>query len=183
MKLSHIIPSAVCGFFIGMFGITALTDHTPQQEQIVKVLSVTPLQVIKSKKVSVDADELACLSKNIYHEAGVEDFFGKITVAQVTLNRIGKRSWGDSICGVVYKKSQFSWTLKQSLVNEKPKGQLWKQSQEVAYSILAHGVRDESLKDALFYHTDYIKKPKWASKEYLITQVGRHLVYANDKKA
>mgnify|MGYP003343214093 FL=1 len=62
--------------------------------------------------------QLACLTKNIYHEAGFEPFEGKVAVAQVTLNRVADGKFGRDVCDVVYSKNviyqkvicQFSWT-------------------------------------------------------------------------
>ena len=66
-----------------------------------------------TEKVSVTDKDMDCLSKNIFHEAGVEDRDGKIAVAQVTLNRVKSGRWGQTICDVVYAKKQFSWTMQK----------------------------------------------------------------------
>lgn len=126
--------------------------------------------------------ELFCLAKNIYHEAGVENDDGKIMVGQVTLNRLDHARWGKSLCGVVYQRKQFSWTNSDKLRKELPKGPLWEASKRAATAV-ASGERIPGLEKALFYHTDYIEAPDWADKRYLITQVGVHLVYFNDRKA
>ena len=65
--------------------------------------------------------ELLCLAKNIYYEARGEPMHGKIAVAQVTLNRVTHRTeFQSSICGVVYAKHQFSWTMEK---HREPRGE------------------------------------------------------------
>jgi len=120
--------------------------------------------------------EAECLARNIFFEAGVEDVVGKIAVGQVTINRMKDGRWGDTICEVVYSKAQFSWTLFSKKRNETPEGPLWEESVRVAQDVM-RGTRHVELQDALFYHTDYIKTPIWASDNFKITQVGQHIFY------
>jgi len=51
--------------------------------------------------------QLECLAKNIYYEAGNEPFEGKVAVAQVTMNRVDSGKFGNGVCGVVYQKNIF----------------------------------------------------------------------------
>jgi spore germination cell wall hydrolase CwlJ-like protein len=122
------------------------------------------------------ADE-ECLTKNIYHEAGVEPAIGKYAVAQVTLNRLRDGRWGKSICKVVYAPSQFSWTLYNKHLYAQPKGPAWDQSREVAKTVLEKGYRVAGLENSILYHADYIKPPVWARTVVRIQQVGRHIFY------
>lgn len=138
-------------------------------------------QVVNSgrKLVFSDADR-KCLAMNIFYEAGVEDHIGKVAVAHVTLNRWKTKRWGDSICSVVYAKAQFSWTLDKKKRHATPKGKLWNESQKVAKEVL-DGARVSTLNGSLFYHTDYIKTPKWADERHLIEQIGQHIFYTKAK--
>lgn len=56
--------------------------------------------------------EQECLAKNIWYESRGESRLGKTLVANVVRNRtqFGK-PFANTICTVVYQKSQFSWTL------------------------------------------------------------------------
>ena len=129
-----------------------------------------------SKLHYTSADE-ECLAKNIFYEAGVEPTIGKFAVAQVTLNRLKEGRWGKNICSVVYSKSQFSWTLDKRKRHAQPKGELWVQSKDVARAVLAKGYRVEGLREATYYHTDYIKPPVWSRSVAKIQQVGQHIFY------
>lgn len=129
--------------------------------------------------VSYSPKDEACLARNIYYEAGVESEHGKYAVAQITLNRLRTKRWGDTLCKVIYSKSQFSWTLKKKLA--KPSGQAWADSQWIAHRVLG-GDQVASLKKAIFYHADYVK-PKWRDPKAIITQIGQHIFYTDARKA
>jgi spore germination cell wall hydrolase CwlJ-like protein len=135
--------------------------------------------IIKSnERMKYTNAEFNCMAKNIYHEAGVESNQGKFAVAQVTLNRLHEGRWGKDICKVVYAKAQFSWTLYAKKRNEVPKGPLWDESRAVAHAVLDGGARVPSLKDATYYHADWIKDPVWTRTVVRIKQVGQHIFYS-----
>jgi hypothetical protein len=119
------------------------------------------------------ADE-ECLAKNVFYEAGVESVEGKFAVAQVTINRLKKGTWGNSICRVVHAPKQFSWTLRKH--HEKPRGISWDESRAVASAVL-NGTRVVPLRTATHYHADYVQ-PRWAKAVAKIQQIGRHIFYA-----
>jgi spore germination cell wall hydrolase CwlJ-like protein len=119
------------------------------------------------------AQDETCLAQNIYYEAGVEDFKGKFAVAQVTLNRVQTGKWGRSICDVVHAKAQFSWTLKK---NAAPKGKAWRESKIIAHQFLHKSYRMPGLKDATYYHADYVN-PKWNKAVVRLQQIGKHIFY------
>ncbi|QDH83495.1 cell wall hydrolase [Achromobacter phage Motura] len=128
-------------------------------------------------------EDLQCLAKNVFHEAGVETDNGKIAVAQVTLNRVAAGRWGDSICDVVYSPAQFSWTLQPHKVKEEPKGELWESSLQAAVRVL-QGERNDELAESLFYYNpDKVRRtPAWASKKYMIGKVDSHIFFTQDRK-
>jgi len=124
--------------------------------------------------------QLTCLAKNIYFEAASEPFEGKVAVAQVTINRSESGKYPSDICNVVYQKNvvygkvicQFSWYC-ESGPTVRHNG-AYKESMEVAKKVLLEDFRLSSLKNAYFYHADYVN-PNW--KLPRITQIGRHIFY------
>lgn len=126
-----------------------------------------------SEQVAFNQKDEDCLAKNIYYEAGIESEHGKYAVAQVTLNRLKSGKWGNTVCSVVYSKAQFSWTLKKKL--EKPSGRAWEDSQWIAHRVLG-GDRVQPLKEAMYYHADYVS-PKWKKSVVKLQQVGQHIFY------
>jgi len=124
--------------------------------------------------------QLNCLAKNIYFEAASEPFEGKVAVAQVTINRAESGKYPSDICGVVYQKNvvygkvicQFSWYCENG-PTVRHNG-AYKESMEVAKKVLLEDFRLSSLKNAYFYHADYVN-PNWKLPK--ITQIGRHIFY------
>ena len=146
------------------------------QNESINHQSVERLKVKQVDPISITDKNFKCLAKNIYYEAGVEDWHGKIAVAQVTLQRKNLGKWGKTMCDVVYAKGQFSWTLDKKKAHVIPNGPLWEASEKAARDFLA-GYRIKDLA-ADHYHGDYIKEPKWAKKMKKQTKIGRHIFYA-----
>ena len=126
--------------------------------------------------------QLDCLARNIYHEAGYEPFEGKVAVAQVTINRAESGQFPSDICQVVYQKNvvyekvlcQFSWYCDGPSAKKPMNGPVYTESMEVAKKVLLEGFRLPSIKNALYFHGDYIN-PKWNKKP--VAHVGRHIFY------
>lgn len=133
--------------------------------------------IIETKrKLNLTAKELDCLARNIFYEAGVEPYKGKLAVAQVTYNRIGMRKNWTDICKVVYARAQFSWTLDSNKKYKKPHGPLWAESKKAAMDFVS-GKSLPELENSDHYYATYIKKPKWAKKMTLVTKIGQHAFY------
>ena len=130
--------------------------------------------------------QLECLTRNIYWEAASEPFEGKVAVAQVTLNRMQSGKFPNSVCGVVYQKNvfyekvvcQFSWHCEGNQKMKPIHKPLWRESEEVAKKVLLEGFRLPGLKNALYYHADYVN-PGWQLPK--IDQIGRHIFYGERK--
>ena len=126
--------------------------------------------------------QLDCLARNIYHEAGYEPFEGKVAVAQVTINRTESGEFPSDICKVVYQKNviyekvlcQFSWYCDSASLKKPMNGPVYTESMEVAKKVLLEGFRLPSVKDALYFHGDYIN-PGW--KREKVAKIGRHIFY------
>ena len=126
--------------------------------------------------------QLDCLARNIYHEAGHEPFEGKVAVAQVTMNRAADSRFPSDVCGVVFQKNifmekvvcQFSWYCDSAVKLRPVNGPAYKESYEVAKKVLLEGFRLDILKNAMYYHADYVN-PRWGKPK--IGQIGRHIFY------
>ena len=51
---------------------------------------------------------------------------------------------------------------------------MYEESEAVAKKVLLEGFRLDGLKEALYYHADYVN-PKWRKEK--ITTIGRHIFY------
>ena len=60
----------------------------------------------EQQEVAMDlGQQIECMAKNIYYEAGSEPYEGKLAVAQVTMNRTRNPSFPKSVCEVVKQKT------------------------------------------------------------------------------
>lgn len=141
-------------------------------------------QVTDSSQITTEVRErqLACLAKNIYYEAGNQPFEGKVAVAQVTINRTESGLYPNDICKTIYQKNivyekvlcQFSWVCDRTVTTRAINKASFKESEEVAKKVLLEGFRLPSLKEAMYFHGDYIN-PGW--KRERITKIGNHIFY------
>jgi spore germination cell wall hydrolase CwlJ-like protein len=167
------------GFIAVVFAVTTVTQNK------LEILRATN-EVARQGFISV-ADrtrQLDCLTRNIYWESATEPFEGKVAVAQVTINRVASGKFAPDICGVVYQKNiiaervicQFSWMCDGSSKTKPIYPAQWKESEEVAKKVLLEGFRLPSVKNALYFHADYIQ-PQWGKPQ--VAKFGRHIFYAD----
>ena len=170
-------------YMIGMLMVATLTYY----------LGTHKIEYYKSQQfvnnhptVDVIEKRLNCLAMNIYKEAGHEPFEGKVAVAQVTLNRVDHPAFPDSVCDVVYQKTkftekvvcQFSWYC-DAIHRARPINRAsYSESYEVAKKVLLEGFRLDSIKDALYYHADYVS-PNWRYKK--VAKIGTHIFYKDPR--
>lgn len=148
--------------------------HIEDSYNKAKYLSV----VETTEKVHFSKNDLFCLAKNIYHEAGNQSTKGKLAVAQVTINRTQDPKFAGSVCDVVFAKNQFSWTLNRHLRWSRPHGEVWEESMRLAKAALEDGLRVKGMENALYYHANYVN-PGWRNVARL-TQIGAHIFYERD---
>ena len=162
--------------------LTAMFVQTVTQTKLAKLdqgvlFTTNDVVTIKDRERQLD-----CLARNIYHEAGYEPFEGKVAVAQVTMNRASDSRFPSDVCGVVFQKNvfmervvcQFSWYCDSAAKSRPMNGPAYKESYEVAKKVLLEGFRLDILKDAMYYHADYVN-PRWGKPK--IGQIGRHIFY------
>lgn len=154
------------------------TAFEPVLEKPEFYLEFPPLIVI-DPPFEYTASDIDCIARNMYYEAGVESYEGKIAVAQVVEQRMLDNRWSDSACGNVFWPSQFSWTLDEEKRYATPAGTLWRMSQ-VAAEDFARGMRIENF-DVRFFYADWMETPpRWAHDSLLVAQIGQHIFFEND---
>lgn len=156
---------------------------------IITEVSLKKIEYFKNAKMDVSSvtvsereRQLECLSKNIYYEAGSEPFEGKVAVAQVTLNRAASGKFPSDVCKVVYQKNvfmekvvcQFSWYCENAGKMKPVHGPNYNESVAAAKKVLLEDFRLDGLKEAMFYHADYVN-PGW--KKEKVAKIGRHIFY------
>lgn len=126
--------------------------------------------------------QLRCMADNIYFEAGSESAEGKIAVAQVVMNRVDDPRFPKDPCQVIYQKNvvyervicQFSWYCEGPAYRRVRDQERWNESYDAAKMVLLEGFRLPSLRDALYYHADYVN-PRWGKPQ--VGKIGRHIFY------
>jgi len=165
------------GFLIAIFVVQNVTANKIYKLQNGVVVSSKDIITIRDRERQLD-----CLAKNIYHEASGESFEGKVAVAQVTMNRVESGKYPADVCGVVYQKNvfmekvvcQFSWYCQNGGKMPIRSNEMYQESMAVAKKVLLENFRLDILKDAMFYHADYVN-PNW--KKEKIGKIGRHIFY------
>ena len=177
IRFAFIVTGLVLAFMVASKVTVAKMDYLRAQNASNPTTFVT---------VADRERELKCLAQNIYYEAGYEPFEGKVAVAQVTLNRMESGKFPDDVCGVIFQKSviydkvicQFSWYCENAGVRKPVNPAAYNESMAVAKKVLLEGFRLDGLKNALYYHADYVS-PRWGKEK--IATIGRHIFYSDNK--
>lgn len=173
--------------FIGLI-LAAMLVQGITQAKMTKLRTTTLADVPDVVSIKTRERQLECMAMNIYREAGHEPFEGKVAVAQVTMNRVADGRFGKDVCGVVYQKNvimekvvcQFSWACDQAARTRPVNQTAYAESYEVAKKVILEGFVLSSLKDALYYHANYVN-PKWNLDR--IGSIGNHIFYKQKTKA
>jgi N-acetylmuramoyl-L-alanine amidase len=159
---------------VGVIGYKAVMYKLdPNKEVTIKMSAVT---------AEVRNKQLDCLARNIYYEAGNQPFEGKVAVAQVTMNRVESGVFPNDVCKVIYQKNvvyekvlcQFSWYCTNPSGKPPKHTEVYRESELVARQVLLEGFRLPGLKDAMYFHGDYIN-PGW--KRERVAKIGNHIFY------
>lgn len=179
------LVSKLTAYFLGLLAVVFLvnqvTDTKLAKLREGQMLSSQDVVTIKTREKQLD-----CLAMNIYREAGHESFEGKVAVAQVTMNRVAHPAFPKDVCGVVYQKNvvmervvcQFSWYC-ESGTRAAPNNAAYRESYEVAKKVLLEGFQLGVLKEALYYHANYVN-PQWQLDK--IGSIGNHIFYKPKQK-
>lgn len=130
------------------------------------------LIMAQASGLSIETEDLICLSQNVYHEARSEDYQGQLAVAYVTLNRVGKKDFSDSICEVVYAQSQFSWT-NDGLSDHTEDRHAFVKAMRASIDAIRGSSPDPTLGATYFYNFNKVK-PGWARAFTTSATIGSH---------
>ena len=135
-------------------------------------------------------EDIFCMAKNIYFEAGNQPIAGKIAVAQVVQNRVKNRDYPNTICGVVYQarwtenwkgnmmptrnQCQFSWFC-DGKSDDPEDSKTWIQCLTLARNII-QGEYGDITEGATHYHSVYVN-PYWADSLNETVIINEHIFY------
>jgi spore germination cell wall hydrolase CwlJ-like protein len=169
------------GFVVVAMLVQSITQTKMEKLREGQMLSSPDIVSIKTRE-----RQLECLAMNIYREAGHENFEGKVAVAQVTMNRAAHPSFPKDVCAVVFQKSvvidrvicQFSWYCDTAHKARPINQSAYNESMAVAKKVLLEGFRLDVMKEALYYHANYVN-PQWNLEK--IGTIGNHIFYRGKK--
>jgi spore germination cell wall hydrolase CwlJ-like protein len=166
-------------FIVGLLVVAFLlqTAISINESNYIKMTGLPAHLTVKERE-----QQIQCLTQNIYWEAASEPFEGKVAVAQVTLNRMNSGKFPSTVCGVVQQRNvfydkvvcQFSWFCESTYKHRVVHPKMWEESEQVAKKVLLEGFRLDTLREALYYHADYVN-PKWNKDK--IGKIGQHIFY------
>jgi spore germination cell wall hydrolase CwlJ-like protein len=122
--------------------------------------------------------QIFCMAKNLYYEAAMEPYEGKLAVAQVTMNRANSSKFPSTVCEVVYQKTgstyQFSWVGEK--ISEVRNKYAWEECLMVARKALTESKLHDTIykTQAMYYHNTSVN-PAWKLK--YVAKIGNHLFY------
>lgn len=138
------------------------------------------------------SNQLMCLAKNVYYEAGLETRDGMVAVAQVTMNRTEDSKFPKTVCAVVNQKTQitvpgkdrpmiktvcqFSWVC-NAPVPIRYVSDRWAQSLAVAEEVMLRDTQLDQLTEALYFH-NLKAHPNWGLER--VAKIGNHIFYSDD---
>ncbi|MBZ9783884.1 cell wall hydrolase [Pseudomonas sp. REP124] len=148
----------------------AAEKSSPEPVPKTEAITQSEVQAVDPEGTAPLDDAITCMARSIYWEAKGKDAADMEAVANVVMNRLGKKGFPDTVCGVVKqgsetKSCQFSWWCdgKSDSVQEEVQYALAK---EIARKALNKQLPDRT-GGALYFH-DRTVKPDWA-KEYVNT--------------
>lgn len=123
---------------------------------------------------SIDKEDLKCLSDNLYYEARGESVKGQVKVIETVLNRVEDSRWPNTICEVIYQKSQFSWTINPYTIDD---DESYKFGEDVIKAVLKSPRLPEGPNHYL--RCDWRDKVDWWENMILTDQIDNHCFYNN----
>ena len=151
------------------------------------VISITMILPLSAQEQTFSYEKLVaqdlgkqvlCMAKNLYYEAAMEPYEGKLAVAQVTMNRANSSKFPSTICEVVYQKTgstyQFTWVGEK--VSEIRNKYAWEECLIVARKALTEAKLHDTIyrTQAMYYHNTSVN-PAWKLK--YVAKIGNHLFY------
>jgi len=139
--------------------------------------TASPVYAEKPTTSSHDEQQIQCLAKNVYFEAGNQSTKGKIAVTNVVMNRVADKRFPKTPCAVVTQKArgicQFSWVCsgKKTVRN----AALFKESRRIAELVYHRNTGDVTY-GALFFHATYVR-PAWGRVFKRTATIGDHIFY------
>ena len=160
--------------------VDAIADAETAPQQIDTQDAVAPLkadslaQLVSMHNIPRDMDEeLRCLAGTVYFESKGETLTGQLAVAKVVIARRDSGRFADSLCGVVYQRSQFSFVRGGKMPAIPTASRDWAEAVAIA-QIALKDAWESPVEGALFFHARHVS-PGWRMQR--LAAVDNHIFY------
>jgi spore germination cell wall hydrolase CwlJ-like protein len=146
--------------------------------------SALDLNAAEIAACSAQSSERQCMLCNCMFEASGETLQGKLAVNQVVFARMNSGKYRDSVCGVVWQRSQFSWT---NGYQNKTRNMNLSDTRGLNECVQATDLALNWLRNATnptHYHTTRVS-PYWAGRPPLVrtSTIGHHIFYNDNSRS
>ena len=117
--------------------------------------------------------DMKCLAGAVYFASKGESLEGQLAVARVIINRVKSGRFADSLCGVVYQPSQFSFVRGRSMPPIRTESGSWREAVAIA-QIAMDDSWDSRAEGALFFHARRVT-PGWGKAK--LAAIDNHVFY------
>jgi spore germination cell wall hydrolase CwlJ-like protein len=152
--------------------LVAKTGLTYSTESDMQANSLSALVDAHGDAEAVDGD-MKCLAGAVYFESKGESLEGQLAVARVIINRAKSGRFADSLCGVVYQPSQFSFVRGRGMPPIREQSQSWREAVAIA-QIAMNDSWDSRAEGALFFHARRVS-PGWGKAK--LAMIDNHIFY------
>lgn len=191
-------PTGRLATLIATLGVSIVAFNHFNKPEVVDISHIKPIVVLpdpipeaETVLVQLDQSEFECMRANMYYEARnqkTDDAY--IAVGYTVKNRVGKRGYPDTLCGVVQQKKfvrrkgrwvcQYSWFCdgKSDVPNlaNVIERKAWERAGELAAAVMRDEV-DNPIGNATMYHATYVK-PDWDYKKLTrVAHIESHIFY------
>jgi N-acetylmuramoyl-L-alanine amidase len=147
-------------------------EEEADQESPMAVSSLAALAAAQPQSDELTR-EMHCLAGAIYFEARGERLSGQLAVGRVIVERASSDRFPESYCGVVFQRSQFSFTRGNRMPAIRTASDAWRDAVAIA-QIADSGSWESPVEGALFFHATRVS-PGWRLQR--LTQIGNHVFY------
>lgn len=150
----------------------AKADASYSTESELKADSLAAMVDAQGAPGAVDGD-MKCLAGAVYFESKGESLEGQLAVARVIINRAKSGRFADSLCGVVYQPSQFSFVRGGGMPPIRLESTSWREAVAIA-QIAIDDSWDSRAEGALFFHARRVS-PGWGKAK--LASIDNHIFY------
>lgn len=128
---------------------------------------------VAAQPIEASDEQLRCLAGAIYFESKGEPLAGQLAVAEVILNRVAARRFGETVCDVVTQRGQFSF-VRGGRIPSIPTGRASYRTAVAVAKVAMNDAWDSPAGKALFFHARRVS-PGWNKTQ--VASIGNHVFY------